>query len=529
MKLPGFAPIDGESLYSLITRHFWLSGHYDYQDYLLAVFGNSRHRIHPYLPSGIEAVARFLELPAQELLCKHTLFPMFAMTMTSQNSLKLAMLSVTGNPISVSHLPNFKLSFFKGHKYCHACVERDMDTIGCGVWYIEHQIPGVSVCMEHKCKLTGVSNQDYAIDRQLLLPRIKSKKVVAPNAECNFAQYSHTFFNLLQKGYDLKLKELYLQKLNDRGFVSNNRSLRFTMIVKELDAYWKGMEFGTELGLPLALQSWAFVGPLLRNKTGYPTHVIKHLLFSAWLFDGEAEKLFHQVLLTTPTVIGLCEDDTDNVDTEIITLLLSGKSMGEVRCRTRKSQCYIKRVADLNEISYSTNSNRYSNKIRSKVLVQAILGPHRGLIASGLGVSVGYVEQAISNTKGLSAFRRNLRRFKKIRVAEQVLIKSREKHPDWLRKDIKQQHNQAFFYLYQNARELLESLLPKKTKPKLKKYDWSVEDDRLYEAISKLDMKRKMSLAAIGRSINDRGHLIKKMHLLPKTKAILIRKRIIKQ
>lgn len=67
------------------------------------------------------------------------------------------------------------------------------------------------------------------------------------------------------------------------------------------------------------------IGPLLRDKTGYPTHVVKHLFFSAWLFEGESEEHIQQILLTKLAVNGLCEDVTGKVDTEIIALLLPGK------------------------------------------------------------------------------------------------------------------------------------------------------------------------------------------------------------
>jgi hypothetical protein len=96
------------------------------------------------------------------------------------------------------------------------------------------------------------------------------------------------------------------------------------------------------------------------------------------------------------------------------------------------------------------------------------LGRHRKTISKQLKVGLGYVEQVISNTKGLVAWRKKLMEYKKIQLALVELKKARNEHPEWRRKELKSNCNQAFFYLYHHSRKLLEKTLPKKTRPTVK-------------------------------------------------------------
>jgi hypothetical protein len=368
-----------------------------------------------------------------------------------------------------------------------------------------------------------MGNQDAEIDRKLILPpdTISTFKP-GTNKEILLAEYAAQLLDLLSLTDckpTLPVTSIYRTHLAQRGLVTSAGQLKYAQIVNELGEYWYGLPYGGLLEVPEKVRSFDFVGPLMRNKTSYATHPIKHILFSCWLFDANPE-LFFETLAFKPSRQPMNQQQTD--EREIIELLTAKRSLGEVARESGKSICYIKRLAELNDIPHTTNSTGYSYKVHHRVLMQAILGCHRATIAKSLSVGVGYVEQVISNTRGLSQFRKHLRQFKKVKAAVNELETACRLHPNWLRKDLKAQHNQAFFYLYHHARQQLMKILPERTKPHLPKFDWAKEDDRLYEAISKLKLTNEMSLTAIGRTVGDREHLRKKIKVLPKTKALLV-------
>ena len=467
-------------------------------------------------------MAKVIELPANQLLKRHTLFSMFDMALYPSISLQSAMMSLNGSSVFASHLPHFKLCFFSGHKYCPECVKRDVHKIGCGIWYIEQQIPGASVCLEHRCLLTGVSNQDLSIDRQLLLPSLDKMNAKALSAELKLAQYSSDLFKLLMKEPCVEPIEIYRRRLKERGFISCGGQLRYAKIIIELQNYWQGLEFGSELGPPSILQSWEFIGPMLRKKSGYPTHIIKHLLLSAWLFNGDATKYYQKQAVVSSECINTTSVKKKYNESDILKLLKAGDTMGEVNRNTGKSMSYIRRVAELNNMIHASHPTAFSQITRDRVVQEALKGLHREDIAKDLQVGRGYVEMVISNTPGLTAQRKSIVIKLKAQKAINELRSTRANHPDWRRKEIKQQHAQAFFYLYTHHPALLELLLPAKTPPRLPPRNWCKDDLRLFEAIKELQGKENMSLSAIGRALNDRGYLRKQLQNLPMTRKLLV-------
>ena len=203
----------------------------------------------------------------------------------------------------------------------------------------------------------------------------------------------------------------------------------------------------------------------MRRKTHFPCHPTKHLLFSFWLFNGdintfitpfpEKEKI--------PTIDNSVQEKV--VEDQTVKLLKRGLSMEQISGLVNKSRCYIRRVAELHNIEHASNANAYKLKIKNRVLLLATLGRHRSIIAAQLKVGIGYVEQVISNTKGLVVWRKRLKTYQKIQRALRELKNARNEHPEWRRKELKDHCNQAFFYLYLHSRKLLEKILPKKTKP----------------------------------------------------------------
>lgn len=201
--------------------------------------------------------------------------------------------------------------------------------------------------------------------------------------------------------------------------------------------------------------------------------------------------------------------------------LKRGESMNAIEKQLGKSRCYIRRVAELNNIVHRTNSQKNNLNIKHLVRLQAQIGHHRKAIAEALHVGVGYVEQVISNTKGLVSWRKRLKEKQKIANASSCLRKAIKENPKWIRKDVKANYSIEYFCLYHHDRQLLEGILPPKTKSIYKGKNWEIEDARLAAEIMLIEEVSNMSIGEIDHLIGGHRCLLRHLNKLPKTYEVL--------
>ncbi|ABM04802.1 Transposon Tn7 transposition protein D [Psychromonas ingrahamii 37] len=515
-------PLAHESIYSWVVRYHLQIGVGHEKNTYRQLFNYEKIRIHPYLPNHVQCLDKLGGNTADVWLEDHTLYPLFKFFGHDlNNKLKQAMLTHTGNTVSAANIAQSRLCFEYGHKYCPVCLKEHLEQTGIPRYDIRYQIPGMTVCPRHNCELNIIKCGDIGLDRRLTFPKSFAVIPTFNPLLIIFAQFCMDVFAITKQlpCDPLLLHRLYWHHLEKRNLVTLGKQLRMSLLVLELDNFYQGFAFTAGLE---SLSSFHFLGPLLRYRAHKPSHPIKHLIFAFWLFDKDAS-LFQSEQDSQPQQVECSEQIQAKPDeTGIIAMLRKGLSMAHIEKITGKSRCYIRRLSEINGIEHKSNLQAFSNRIRVMVILKAKLGWHRKAIAEALNVGLGYVEQVISNTKNLVLWRKKLHELKNINAALKELRRAKVLHPSWLRKDFKAQHNKAFFYLYRHDRELLESTLPVKTKPHVLRHDWSMEDERLSQAISNLAPDDNMSLTAIAQLVHDRGHLKRKLDHLPKTKALLI-------
>lgn len=517
MRLP---ILENETIYGWITRYHLKVGMGHPKNTLLNLLGSNKVRIHPYLPNHLSALAKSTKTNSDFWLRGHTLYPLFEFfNREDSKKLEAAMLGDESNVIGIAGIPQSNLAPEFGHRYCPECIRLARSKQGFGIIDIRHQIPGLTACPEHLCKLNIIPCGDYGLDRMLTYAHFNLTSSPAALPDVAFSTYCiDTFENIRQHDSFLNLTGLYRHHLNTRGYLTQGLQLRYRCLVNDISSFYTDFSFSDGLH---SLKDFHFLGPLLRNKTHTHVHPIKHLIFTNWLFKGDTNSLFKSFSVTEEKALD--SSYSDELQQVVLKMLKQGESMGQVALSTGKSRCFIRRVCELHGIEHKSNAQATSARTRHAVVIQAQLGRHRKVIAQNLKLGIGYVEQVISNTKGLVAWRKKLAVLTKIKAAYLELRGAKLKHADWFRKDFKAQHNQAFFYLYHHARKLLEAILPKKRSPQRATLDWSVEDERLYKSITKLGDISHLSISAIGVKVKDRSHLRRNINKLPNTKALLIK------
>lgn len=505
--------------YSTVVRYALLSA-VKFSKVCDKIYGNKRKRIHPFAPANIALFSDFFGLSQDDVITKQTMFPLLRFCQPEREAdLKNTMLSQNDSSFFVKTvLAHSKISTFYGLKHCPICMQNDLDKRGFTYWHIDHQIPGIEVCHKHGCYLIGVPMGDGYKDRSLMYPETynTSEWRYGNEVEQRLSTFSSKLLNLLRT-HLVDYQTVYAQILTEKGLKRKSGQLNLNFIQHEISEYWSGINFGTSLGLPVELGSYEFLGPLLRNKTHFSQHPCKHILFAGWLTQCEPERLMQ----AQEPDLELHEDGY-SIDCQIIEFANKQYSLNKISELTGKSRCYIKRIVETNNIEHMSNSLALPFEVRRSIIRKAMMGLHRQFIADSFDISIGTVEQVISNTKGLSEWRRTLLKRVRVKEAYDKLTGVINNHPDWTRKQIRDVEEAAYFRLYNNDKTLLNSILPDALKPKLPKKNWDSEDLILLEKIKNIGNIKGMSLAQIGRMTDDKSYLKRYLDELPKTKNYLI-------
>lgn len=287
-------PFPGETVYSLVSRYHLLSGNANESASYSALYSSRRARINAYLPSHLQRTGHYFGLSPEALLWNHTLYPLFASFITPKRAqeLKRAMFLNFGSHVGEkAGLPQSKLKFTTGHKHCPVCLAEDLKQIGVGYFRNSHQLPGVNACPTHESQLFCTAISDFSLDRSLILPRSDMNALPADNASVELSRFGASVVQQLQTRQLLPdYRRAYRIQLNKKGLLTKNGNVRIRRVIPALKTHWATLEktYTHQFECPDQLLKFEFVGPLLRAKTHFPTHPIKHLLFAEWLFDGDA-------------------------------------------------------------------------------------------------------------------------------------------------------------------------------------------------------------------------------------------------
>ncbi|MEC8327246.1 MAG: TnsD family Tn7-like transposition protein [Pseudomonadota bacterium] len=466
MILPRLLAIQpNETIFSFLVRWNKYLG-FSTESYLFKnVFDKNRVRIHPYLPTQLFNIAEALEVDKSSLLIDHTLFPLFSFfNPLIREKLMERMLFSPHTVTNITGIPSAKLPLTFGHKWCPICVDESINQNGFAILKIEHQIPGVIACSTHQVLLEHIIGGDNGIDRKLTLDCPKVHPIGAEQLAIEFSSFAQEVLLISRTSELNEPRSLYREQLSQQGYITKHGYIRMSMLEDKFSVLLQDYPNVTDHHLVTVLRQKSFLGPLLREKTSFPAHPLKHLLFSFWLFEGNAD-LFIKTIPTKADSLPNNIDKPSNFEDKIICMLREGKSMNVIEAQTGKSRCAIRRIAELNGLEHATNEMHYSNAIKRAVQRKALMGVHRNNIAQDLSIGIGYVEQVICNTPHLSEWRKKLRHHAKVSNAEKTIKMLVTNNPSLTRTQLRALAEAEYALLYLHDKERLFSLLPKPLKP----------------------------------------------------------------
>jgi hypothetical protein len=497
------------------------------------IYGNSRKRIHPYLPGLINDFAKFFKLSPHQVITDKTIYPLisFAQPLDAAK-VKVAMLKLTDDKaLLCTSLTHSRFRSFYGLNFCPRCAELDVESFGFAYWHIGHQIPGMQACHQHQCLLNSIPMGDGNDDRKLILPPMHNLAAEdAWSAQVRYAKFASNLLELI-KVRDINYSVGYRCLLKERALTyGEGGQLKIQVITSLIREYWRDLSYcdHNQAGVPFSLSSFNYLGRMLRVKTHAYCHPIKHILLGCWLTDNNAEHLLTCAMPTQPSTAAAPKRNDTTTDAQIIALLKCGKSLNAIQKLTGKSRSYSKRIARVNRIQHQTNALRFSNETNRRVLIKAMYGVHRNDIARELNVGVGFVEQVIAAEPNMSIWRKHLRVRRNVMEAYLKLREIVKSHPTWRRTEIRNLAQSEYFLLYNNDKSLLANVLPKPNKPKVYSKNWAAEDERLCHALLQLGDINNMSLTTLDRKVNGHGNLLRNRTKLPKVSTLLASSKIAK-
>lgn len=463
MRLP--LPFPDELLLGRLIRHVTLSGE-TVGALVQRLFGSSRASIHPFLTSGLEYLAQSFQEDADVLMNLQTLTPIFFFYLPSYaERLRVLILANNGaKAIRQSQLPSFGAGNSVCLKWCPLCAQYDLHAVGVAYWHRSHQIPGVTACPKHPVLLDRIELNSRQRLIAGLLPNCKTYPHPATVIESRVATFSHSL--LIKLGADfphIDFSTIYRHRLRELGYITSEGRVRRQSLLRRFAVEVE--QYRPSSGVPLlsSRDDYRYLSELLES--GGSHHPFRHLLFGTWLFGTPDKLLNYKPLSSKPVSIEKSDGDSHALEHRCLMLLREGGSMAEVYRLTGKSRYYLKRLAKQHGISLDLKPRGLTSELQQRIVRLAKLSMHRSAISKHCGIGIGSVEQVISSEPGLIEWRKKCHRESKRRRCRLNIARYQERHPNAIRQDVKTNCNAAFFWLYQNDRDWLNSILPKATAP----------------------------------------------------------------
>lgn len=153
-------PYPGELFYSILSRYHAQMGYRWTRYTMLDLYGRPIRSLGIGLPRGIEHLIQRLpphaQYSAEELIDKHTSFPLYAPFLSPAQTVELTNYMSAGNDpqglikAGLSQAIGLEPPFLR---FCPVCVEKDQREWGEPYWHRLHQAPGVVVCPMHEVYL----------------------------------------------------------------------------------------------------------------------------------------------------------------------------------------------------------------------------------------------------------------------------------------------------------------------------------------------------------------------------------------
>lgn len=222
-------PYPGEWWYSILCRYHVRSGHAKQQTTVRELFGKERVPLGSVFPNGtIRQLCSQLPselFPVREMILRHTLFPFYMRCQPFEAKEEMLGRLCRGEMATITGIRRFAEKESWRPQYCPCCAAEEQQKLGEPYWHVDHQIPLMSHCPAHGCRLIPMENlpmaqldysffplssfdlapppsqQDTAQEWQITLSQIFHDYQTLPHTASATVSYSNLAITLSNLGY----------------------------------------------------------------------------------------------------------------------------------------------------------------------------------------------------------------------------------------------------------------------------------------------------------------------------------------
>jgi len=461
------APVDGETVYSWLSRYHIWSGHNSFRKHSLSLFGVNASQAAAEFPSYLNQLSKLTGVDLNWIVDHMTDCHYYRPFLSSEQYHQALNILYEGNTKSLqSKLGMVANRVTSGKKLwcCSGCIESDILNLGFPIWHVEHQIAGVVSCPIHHLMLEPTN-------------KVRSLAVL-PSAEGSvessdlFDRYSKLVADEFHSNKILNKTRLittYQNELREQGFLTENNHLRLNLL-KEFIL--------SKLGSMASLSCYQHIIESVEQQ--YPEclfynpdaqhHPLKHLILIEGLFGDwnsfitsytcfENQSLDKQVefpITIHQENIKLCQ--------QAKAALERGESLRSVAEKHGISVSTLKILAQQAMIDIDTRPHKIFPSIERTIWRKLFVGNSCNEIAITFDISTGAVEQILRKHQYLKQLRKNIWFYQSQRKHRNELYKHILLNPTHDRKKIRKLHGASYAWLYRHDKEWLFSKLPAKAK-----------------------------------------------------------------
>ena len=198
---------EDELAYSLFARYHVHAGHLTFRATAEDLFTNkdaipSTEFIVPLTEEAVKMIAR--TMPLSEFVEKHTMLPYYTRFLPLERRKKAfdLMMAMDRTFYDCLYIRKNKTEMRKYMRYCPICAAKDRKKYGETYWHRKHQLPGVDICLEHRCRLenssigiTVESQRFKMIHAELAIPEDTPVNMNVSDPEYMLSNYVMQIFN----------------------------------------------------------------------------------------------------------------------------------------------------------------------------------------------------------------------------------------------------------------------------------------------------------------------------------------------
>lgn len=246
-------PYPGEWWYSILCRYHVRSGHAKQQTTVRELFGKERVPLGSVFPNGtIRQLCSQLPselFPVREMILRHTLFPFYMRCQPFEAKEEMLGRLCRGEMSTITGIRKFAEKESWRPQYCPCCAAEEQQELGEPYWHVDHQIPLMSHCPAHGCRLIPMENLPMAqLDYSFFplssfdLAPPPSQQDTAPEWQLTLSQIFHDYQTLPHTASATVGYSNLAITLSNLGYGSSQKVSQHTLLnAKRL--YWDMVDF----------------------------------------------------------------------------------------------------------------------------------------------------------------------------------------------------------------------------------------------------------------------------------------------